>query len=178
MRIAEIVVLVRPEINAEAGADDGPPLQGLRRPSKPEPGSEVVPIGRIHRCSGRTETVAAQHVDDGDAVLHLADNGVVFISKTQVQSQIGTELKLVLPITHPQGAPHAADAQCSVDPDRVDDVVQVIVEAAVRYGGVVDRIAGIIQADAADVFTQLESVPSANEGEVIDDGEGGAHFDI
>ena len=35
MRIAEIVVLVRAVIDAEAGADDGLPLQGLRRPGEP-----------------------------------------------------------------------------------------------------------------------------------------------
>ena len=122
--------------------------------------------------------MATQHVDDGDAVLYLADNRVVFISNAEVQSQIGTDLKLVLPITHPEGPPHAADAQRPVDPDRVDDVVQVIVEAVVRNRGVVDRIAGIVQADAADIFAQLEGVPSANDREVIDDREGGSDFDI
>src|SRR4051794_19512939 len=55
VRVAEIVVLVRAEVNAESRAEDGLSAEARRRPCQAEARSEVVAVGRIIGRARRAE---------------------------------------------------------------------------------------------------------------------------
>ncbi len=176
--IAEVVVLIAAVVDAETRANDGLSIQHGRRPGQADARAEVFRIGAVVGRALGAEAAAARDVNDGGTIQNLVRHRIVLIAQPQVQCEIRGDLEFVLCVARGEGAPVADHALALQISGRRRGVVDEILGRVVAEGGCGQGVAGVVQADAPDVHAELEGMPAADHGEVIDVGEGGADLGI
>ncbi len=154
-RIAEVVVLISAVVDTEASANRSLAMQRGRRPRKAQPWPEVLRVWIIVRRALRAEAAAAGNIHHRGAVQNLVNNRVVLVAQTYVQREVGTHLEIVLSvclIEGPAAAGHALSLQVR---GGVRPIVDEIVIGGVGDGRCCEGVAGVVQADAANVDAEL-----------------------
>src|SRR5438094_754846 len=112
----------------------------------------------------------------GALILEQAEEGsqwireVGHISRRKSESGRGTLVgiaELILPVSHPERAPHPAQPQEIVQADRIDSIVDEVVRAVERDDGEGDPDARVIQKNAPDLPTHFEGVPSPDDAQIV-----------
>ncbi len=154
------------------------PWSARGRPGHADARAEIRGVGAVVRRALGTEAAAAEDIDHRRAVQDLVRHGVKLVAQSQVQSKLRVHFEIVLEIAHGERAPVADYALALELSGRSSGIVDEIGRRSIadRLGG--ERVAGVIQPDAADFNAGLEGVTAADHGQVIDVVERGADFGV
>src|ERR1035437_1437616 len=101
---------------------------------------------------------SARDIRHGHATFHLGHHRVVLVSQSQVEREVGAYFELILPVAHPEGAPHSAHAQLRIHADRIHHVVDKSVRVSAGVSGDSFADARIVQSNSLDVDSDFEGV--------------------
>src|SRR5262249_20422168 len=103
---------------------------------------------------------------------------IVFIAKSEIESEIRKRFEFILRIALIESAAVADDSLALQIARRRRDIVDEIFRARVaeRYGG--KAVSGVVEAYTHDIDAELESMAIVDPREIVDAGERGADFGI
>ena len=177
-RIAEVVVLVGAEVDAEAAPNGGLAMERARCPSHANARAEILGVGTVVGRALGAVPAAAGDVHHGGTAQNLVRHRVIFVAQTQVQCEFRANLEIVLEEAHGEGAPVSDHALAHEVSSRLGRVGNKTGGIGVSDGLRSESIAGVIQPDTARFHAGLEGVAATHHGEGVDVVESSADFGI
>src|SRR5271165_1414818 len=191
----QIVVLCGTVINAKSGANNGLSVKRSGSPSQANARVEVLVIrivqsgvcrtrrciyrndkGSIERTAPKARAMKLIQIKDRCPVSSFGSHAIVFPAQACGDRESWSHLPFILKVGHVEAAAKtvAAPGRDEIEVrKRAGDRAQIVCEVEI----VIRRLT-LVETDAANFHTHLESVAIVSPGQVVDDTVGGADFNV